>query len=47
MDLAPIVLRVSGPPRDTEAGCGAYANINVPAQLIRGELSTISPIASA
>lgn len=35
-------LRVSGPPpRDTEAGWRACANINVPAQLIRGELSDI------
>lgn len=35
-------LRVSGPPpRDTEAGWRACASINVPAQLIRGELSDI------
>ena len=35
-------LRVSGPPpRDTEAGWRACANINVPAQLIRGALSDI------
>jgi pimeloyl-ACP methyl ester carboxylesterase len=35
-------LRVSGPPpRDVEAGWQACANINVPAQLIRGELSDI------
>lgn len=35
-------LRVSGPPpRDTEAGWRACANINLPAQLIRGELSDI------
>ncbi len=35
-------LRVSGPPpRDVEAGWRACANINVPAQLIRGELSDI------
>ncbi len=35
-------LRVSGPPpRDIEAGWRACANINVPAQLIRGELSDI------
>jgi pimeloyl-ACP methyl ester carboxylesterase len=35
-------LRVAGlPPRDIEGGWRACANINVPAQLIRGELSDI------
>jgi pimeloyl-ACP methyl ester carboxylesterase len=35
-------LRASGPPpRDVEAGWQACANINVPAQLIRGEFSDI------